>query len=203
MRRATVFLPLRLMSLRTQVRQLLWNWVEIWWLIPSVTAAQISTLWHPGQGLSLLWLACRANSDVRALTSLYSDISMPKYGLKLRHGNDISMALTSLYSDISMPKYGIRLRHGNDIRMPKYGVKLRHDISMLKYMELSSDMAMTSACSMPKYGVYMGVFASRAPVRGAASYWLLITYPYLLLLLLHLFHHYLQHIYCPQRKYIY
>ena len=148
----------------------------------------------PPSSLCKAWLA---------LTSLYSDISMPKYGLKLRHGNDISMALTSLYSDISMPKYGIRLRHGNDIRMPKYGVKLRHDISMLKYMELSSDMAMTSACSMPKYGVYMGVFASRAPVRGAASYWLLITYPYLLLLLLHLFHHYLQHIYCPQRKYIY
>ena len=35
-------------------------------------------------------------------------------------------------------------------------------------MELSSDMAMTSACGMPKYGGYMGAFA---PVRCAASYW--------------------------------
>ena len=36
------------------------------------------------------------------------------------------------HSDISLPKYGVKLKHGYDISMPKYGVKLRHgyDISM-------------------------------------------------------------------------
>ena len=45
-----------------------------------------------------------------------------------------------------MPKYGVELRHGYDVSMPKYGVKLRHgyDISMwhaqiwrLGYMDAS------------------------------------------------------------------
>ena len=74
---------------------------------------------------------------------------IPKYGVKLRHGYDITM-----------PKYGVKLRHGYDISMTKYGVKLRHGY----------DISMQHAQIWSLYG-RRTAFASRMPVRGAASYW--------------------------------